>query len=306
MSFNGLDLDGQILEWTDVRGYRFASHEFLKRDGALQEPMGRKPHKVKFNLVYVGLNWRKDFAQLLGLLDQSPFGTLIHPFFGQMKVACEGIEGARVNSEHEINTVLVPISFIENNVDQSLQFLGSKSVFSGTASVSTYSSNLTTATNIYIIASFAVALFRTVVLQYSAAVARQLASGTIIPDPTIPSLFGSLVLNASLARTAVRADPLYVNDAAGYAAIEAIELLLASCHELDDLLKTNKPTLQMYTVPAQTSLLTISQNFYGRDALSRLDEIRANNLGKIPNPAAIKAGTVLLLAPPTLNRLKLQ
>jgi len=111
----------------------------------------------------------------------------------------------------------------------------------------------------------------------------------------------NVVIAAKTARDAIRADPAATNDAVTYPAILNIELVLDACNQLADSIKSVKPVLSPWQVPATTTLLSIAQTFYGRDAATRMDEIRINNIGKIPNPAAVQSGTLLLMAPPTVR-----
>ena len=106
---------------------------------------------------------------------------------------------------------------------------------------------------------------------------------------------------ASSARIAIRSDPKATSDAVTYPAIAAAEQVAAACAEVDLSVKAYRPSLTQYTVPTATSLIALSMSLYGRSGLARMDEIRANNPGKIPNPASIQAGTVLLLATPTFT-----
>lgn len=301
VSFKGIDFNAQVVEWTDTRKPRFALHEYLKRDGAEAEYMGRSPHRAKFNIVFVGKDWKKGLLALQSSIDDNPIGLLVHPFYGSMQAICEGIDGAHVNVESAIDMVTVPISFVESNLDQRIQAANSEGPAAKNQKIVTYAAGLNTATSIYATAS-AIFTYVNLALQYGiSAVATITSTGVSIFDATIPGQLQAVAAAANTARTAVRSDPAWVNDAVGFPVISGIELLLDACNQMDEALKAFRPTMAQYTVSSQTTLLALAQTFYGKDAASRLDEIRLNNVGKIPTPAAILPGTVLLMATATVK-----
>lgn len=298
VSFAGLDFDANVVGWGDSRKPRMAYHEYLKRDGAEAEYMGRSPFKVRFQVVYVGANWQKDYQRFLSTIDSTPIGTLMHPAIGKINAACDGIDQATVNVETAIDTISFEVSFTESNLDQKLN-----STAAGPAGkqslAGTYISQLSTVTTAYLTASAAIALYTANAGIYCAAAVATVQGGA--PDSTLRTQLANVVANATAARNAIRSDPAYSNDALSFPALSAVELVLDACNQLDDALRSVKPQILQYTVPSPMSLLAISQKFYGRDAASRLDEIRANNQGKIPNPSIVLGGTVLSMAAPTVQ-----
>ena len=50
-----------------------------------------------------------------------------------------------------------------------------------------------------------------------------------------------------------------------------------------------------------THVAVLATRLYGATGVARIDEILANNPGRIANPAAIEAGTALRVAPPTIT-----
>lgn len=68
---------------------------------------------------------------------------------------------------------------------------------------------------------------------------------------------------------------------------------LASCMLLDDAVRAARPTAIYFTMPELTELVTFCQRRYKKNAQARAADIMS--LNRIPNPAAIKAGTVLLI-----------
>jgi prophage DNA circulation protein len=74
-------------------------------------------------------------------------------------------------------------------------------------------------------------------------------------------------------------------------AVSASELSTDACLTLSDALQAARPPVVQYTVPQLTDIITLAQRKYQRDALQYASQILAMN--RIPNPAAIPAGTVL-------------
>lgn len=300
-SFKNIDFNAQVLDWGDVRKPRIAFHEYLKRDGGTAEYMGRSPHVTRLNLVYIGPNWRKDLLVLQSSIDDYPIGTLTHAFYGSMNVACLGVEESKVNLDDGINAVLVPISFRESNLDQRLTRPETQQ---GPAykqgQVTIYTSLLSKAAALYLAASAAVSVFNQLAQAYAVAATNTTLS-TGGPDPTLDKQLANVVIAAKTARDAIRSDPAATDDVQTYSAITSIELALDACNQIADAVKQVRPVLSPWQVPATTPLLSIAQFFYGKDAATRMDEIRANNIGKIPNPAAVQGGTMLLMAPSTVR-----
>lgn len=304
VTFKNVDFNAQIVDWSDTRKPRLAFHEYIKRDGAEAEYMGRAPHMVRFNIVYIGVNWRKDLSVLQSTIDEYPIGPLIHPFWGRMQAACEGIDGSKVELETGINTVFVPITFRESQLDSRLAASTQQGPAFKQSQVASYCTGLSLGTTIYASASTAITLFVNSALAYGLAAVSTTVSTTTSTgsaDPTLNQQLSAVISNGKTARDAVRADPAATNDASTYTTIQQIEFVMDACAQLDESLRRVKPVLSPYIVPAQTTLLSIAQRFYGKDAAARLSEIQGNNIGKVLNPAAVAAGTNLLLAPPTVQ-----
>jgi len=298
-----VDFDAFVTEWGDIRRPRLVFHEYLKRDGAEAENMGRSPHETHLTVVYIGPNWRKSLLEFQSLVDANPIGTLIHPFYGQMAMACLGFDDARVRLEDGLDTVNVPVKFRESSLSR--QPLTQEKVTKGPASFqaqsSAYASKLALATQIYATATVPVAKFTSDVAAFtSAAVATTMSTGG--PDPTLATQLAQIATDGIAVRNAIRSDPSATDDVQVYSAIALMEQILDQCNQLNDSLAFVKPALQPWQVPAQTTVMAIAQAFYGRDAAARLAEILANNTAQIINPAVVPAGTLLMLAPATVTQ----
>jgi prophage DNA circulation protein len=120
-SFKGIDFSKYVTEWSDTRQLGLATHQYLKRRGAENEDMGRDPHVVHVVLSYTGPTWFDDFMALIAALEQGAKGPLVHPLFGQMRAACRGFQDARMNVEQAADLYVVPLVFIEDSVDTTLE-----------------------------------------------------------------------------------------------------------------------------------------------------------------------------------------
>lgn len=322
-SFKGISINAQLVEWTDTRQYRHAVHEFLKVDGAKVEPMGRRPFSCRMNLFFVGPNWRADLTKFLSSVDRDPTGVLVHPAFGSIDAFCQGTEGGSMNVENARDMYVLPVSFIENNVNQRLTETLGQGVPAAQQNTSSMSQSLMLAMDRLqgAVAKASISTFVDSVTEYVLLTAlstfvsvSQDVTGTVFGTDA-PSMDQQLAIvrdNANSAKAAIIADPTSGVSAAALAAgtasatartyemIALVEQTFAACLELDAAIRKNKPVLQKYTVPGMMHIGTLAGIFYGSDGPSRIPEILVNNRGKIPTPAAIRKGTVLLMAPPTV------
>lgn len=296
-SFKGIPINAQLVDWSDTRKPGLAVHRVLKRDGAIIENMGREPHVVKMNLFYMGQNWLTDFLKLSNSVDEDPTGNLVHPAFGSMPVACQGFEGASVNTETGRDMYVIPVSFIENTIDPKAIPV-TQTVGEANQDVTDNTSSLQSAAESFPTAAIPVSAYVTVALAFSAAALASSVNSLV--DSTLLKRLGDVEIKGAAARDAVRADPAATNDAVTYPVIALIEQVYASCLSMNAALKTVKPVLFKYTLPVATHIAVLAARFYGKDGRFRINEIEANNPGKIPNPASIAAGTVLLMATPTV------
>jgi prophage DNA circulation protein len=117
--FKGIRLHGYATEIIDDIQWRIASHEFDRRDGGQAEPMGRAPAQHRVTLVFVDAPAFDDATAFLTALEIDPSGLLIHPIYGKKQATCSGTQGARLTVQ-EVNVYVVPVTFIENNLDGSV------------------------------------------------------------------------------------------------------------------------------------------------------------------------------------------
>lgn len=300
-SFKGFDLSRNLVEWKDTRQQALAEHRYIRKDGSEVEALGRKSHRAKVTLAYVGSTWRSDWLPFAASLDADPSGPLVHPVYGQMPAVCEGFADATMNVETAPNLYIVPLVFIENQLGAQLhasnaatpqallqraQAHGAALLQAAPAQGPVYDSALRYVTTATGYANAAIS-FTSSALSYARVLQSQL---------------DAVERSAVDARAAVRADPTTGSDADRYDLIALIEQLFDDCVQLDGAVRTAAaPALILYKVPSTTHIAILAVRFYGPAGLARVDEILGNNPGLIPNPAAIASGALLRMAPPTVT-----
>lgn len=293
--FKDLDLSGALVSWNDAIRIRLAGHEYLKRDGAEQEPMGAAAGRFTMRLVFLGSKWAKQYRALVTSIRQEPRGVMVHPLLGKIKVACEGIPDAAVTPATERDSISITLSFVEDAVDTALladEFEGPSAKQSKIASTAASFTALLSALPTAVAAAGA---FTSAAADYAAAAVTAATTSTI--DPSLGAKLDATESAAAAAVAAIRADPAFTSDAAAYQMLSLAALLYAQCLELDQAVQDRLRTFS-YQVPGLTDVGTIAAMFYGKDGLDRIDEILTNN--RIPNPYAIRPGTTLILAAPTV------
>lgn len=297
--FRDLDLSGALLSWSDDLAQRFASHEYLKRDGAEFEPMGANPGRFSFRCCYLGEGWAAKYRLLAQTIRNEPRGALVHPIFGQVQVACMGISGATVNPAEGRDLIEFTITFSEDALDKAIAAEQAEGPAAKASQADERSTEFTTAIAAIASAAPAVGAAATaLVSSISTFTADALAASlAIAPDLSLGSKLASVATSTSEMLAALAADTSST-DASRYEAYALAYETYSICLELDAALASIKPVVIAYTVPGLTSLGALSQLLYGRDAAAKLDEILT--LNRIAYPAAIPAGTVLQVTAPTI------
>jgi prophage DNA circulation protein len=291
-SFKGLDLARFIIEWKDTREPALAVHRYAKRDGGEVETLGRKPHEAKLTLAFAGPTWRRDWLPIAASIDDDPKGPLVHPVYGRMQAACQGFNSATMNVEQAANLYIVPLGFVEDNVDTRLVAEGQGPAAALARVEATGAALLKKATQA---GRPQPNVLRFVTTATVFATATYQAFQRSMVDRALPGQLGKVRDYAAQARAALRAAG---GDTSSYEAIALAEELYDACVQLEDAVRAAGPRFVVYTVPALTSLAALAARFYGADGVSRMNEILANNPGRIPNPAAIRAGTQLVMEAP--------
>lgn len=302
VTFKGIDLFARITTWADSRKPSLAVHTMLKRDGARVEVMGREPHSIKLTLYFIGPKWREDYLKLQSSIDSDPKGVLVHPVIGEMRVACQGLEGATMDMESGANTYMAPISFIEDNLDDKVD-LSRLGISGRRQEVDDQCDLLETDLSAASSATQAAGTLYRGVAQAFAAAAMASAAFSIFNslfDSSLRNQLGDVRINATGCRDAIQSDTTFDSDAERYTAIARAERIYAACLGLVAAFKAQIDQPALYVVPTTIHIVALAADFYGPDGLSRIGQIMENNIGRIPNPSAIARGTKLLMAPRTV------
>ena len=275
---------------------RLAMHEFMKVDGGQVEYMGKSPNEYRFALNFVGPDWRTQYVNLAARLDKQCKGILTHPAFGDIRVACRGLDGAAIDVAQAVNAIMVPISFVDDNVDTRRQLETAPSVAVTVSAVDAAILDVQAQTLPFTASTTQVAAL--VGAATACATAITLASEDNTESPQIAALLNAVADTTNIAITALEADPYNTEPATAYAAVASCEVLAASCADASQALRDSRPPLILYTVSAETDVLTLASLLYGAQASSRVDEIL--QLNPRLNPYLIPSGAVLSLSTPTL------
>ena len=301
-------LHQQLKSWQDKIAFRNAVHEYLQRDGAEIQPMGRKPAEFTLNCFYLGPTWKAAYGSLVNALTKSSKGNFVHPLLSQMRAAIDGIEGTSTPATGK-QLIEFAVRIIEDRVDSSLG-TSDGSTQPTPAAAAGVATNLLGQLNDAATAappngtmpwgqiSLAMGFYQNLAETYIAAAEN--AVGTLAIDPVLDITLSQAGAAADAAMAAVLADPACYTDAYGYPLLTLIEQSYASCLDLDDAVQQQLPVPEMVTIDVPISLWQLCENRYGGPQTpSYMDFIMLINPHLIPNPAQIPGGVQLLLPPKT-------
>lgn len=307
--FKDIELNGVAEGWDDDLPIRLAQYEYLKRDGAEQEPMGAGAKGFVFRCCFIGPDCGQRYQNLASSIQKEPRGQLVHPRLGVFNVACRGIKG-RESPATALDTIEFTIEFVENQVDQSIQGdnrIGPQKRASqvndaasrATDAVSAIVSNRI-ANQIYSAAVAAVVTmnawankFAEKALQVSQSDAPDLELGKLLANVLEKRDLAIVALEATLPVTLLPSVSLTDSKTACY-------ITYAACVQLYNAVLAQKPPIMTYVVPTAMALNPILVAIYGAAARSRRSE--AFLLNRIPTPHWIPQGTVLRLVSPVTQQ----
>lgn len=108
-SFRGIAFKVENTELS--AGRRTQVHEYPQRDKPYVEDLGRATRDLTFSGFVVGEDYVKQANELLGALEEAGPGTLIHPWFGTLKVTLK--DPARVAFDAGLGVARFSMSFVE-------------------------------------------------------------------------------------------------------------------------------------------------------------------------------------------------
>jgi hypothetical protein len=112
-------------------------------------------------------------------------------------------------------------------------------------------------------------------------------------DSSLGTKLDSVALATQSVIAAIQLDPLGMGTAAIYDSLAAAEVVYAAWQDLADAVIAARPPVIEFVLPGTTSIAVLAADRYGKEAISRTDQILSLNF--IPDPTSIEAGTRLLL-----------
>ena len=337
--FKTIELHKYLKSWKDHRRPRAAEHVFLKRDGALQEPMGREAFRTDWLLTFTGDTWITDFLELAASIDREPIGPLVHPVFGQIqRVLCQGFDAASVDLTQALNTIDVPISFVEATLDARIDLTGyglpaalsaamQSRIQSLLADILDYADDalMAAATMINLLST---AFLATASLVDSAGQGSATGSVAGISGPSYPdavtastssaplvssaSPIGTInLLNSQAAALGEASQTLLaqinsststaVVGAARYSASASVRAIYALALNIVDGVGTGGGSHSIYVVPDRCHVAVLMARLYGGPkAIGMIEGFLS--LNQIVNPSEILPGTIVQLAAPPVSQ----
>ena len=285
-----LELHRWLQSISDNLANRIASHRYLKRDGAEQEPMGAGDGTFRFRLSIVGDDCAARYRSVVQYLRTYPQGTLVHPLLGEIRVASFGVEEGSLDVVGSFNRINVSLRFSEDALDSAIGIDQTVGPDTAAGSVTANAQRLNTALSS--VASVA-ALVAAAVDASTALVSTALdlaRNGTA--NAGLAQQVGAVDSSVALLVAAVLVEPSFRNDADRFGAIDAAVQLRAAAYQLADAVASMQPSLSTITVAQTAPLFAIAGGLYSRDLAARADQLRA--LNAIATPHAVPAGTLLL------------
>jgi len=112
-SFRGVPFEVDGTEFTEFEvGRRTQVHEYPQRDKPYAQDMGRATRHIGFPGFVVGPDYVDKANALIGALEEYGPGTLVHPWFGSIKVSVE--RPARVSFNGDLGLAKLQLAFVES------------------------------------------------------------------------------------------------------------------------------------------------------------------------------------------------
>lgn len=300
-----IELNGQLMSYTDSVKIRLATHEYLKKDGGDQETMGAAPMRFAFRCVYMGDLVSVKYQTLVRSIRRQPRGRITHPRLGGIDVACEGIEAAE-DAAQARDTVEFTISFVEDSTQTTISITAQPSVQrrstdmidKATALTAAYASIVKNRVGQAVLAAES-AVFTIQSLAAGFGQDATEASQTGAYDASLANQAGRIVTQAGVVTERFR--DLELGDAAIYPATSLASAVAAAAIDLAAAVEAQFAPIVPFTVPAPMSLADVAVRLYGRDARGYMPQLRQLN-PYLPTPYKIATGTVLKVLAPEVRQ----
>jgi prophage DNA circulation protein len=293
----GMKLMQSLKSWSDKIAFRNAVHEFIKRDGATIERMGRKASEFRFNIFFIGDTWRTEYANFLAKVSENNKGPCVHPLIGPISsVAVDIIEGS-VTVATGRNLVELSVSVTEDRIDVSAAREEAPRLPTSTAEAQeAVATAQATADQNFPQSAPLVHTYAQAVFAYAtSAEAATLDYSQVLQ---LPALLAQVGRTSDLCIAALLADPNVLVDADAYEVISLVEQGYAACLAGQEALLAQVALPVERIVTVSQPLISLCQGWYdGRDAALYADLIQ--QIQVVADPNWIQQGTALLIPPPT-------
>lgn len=290
-----LELAAALVSHSAAWPIRFASHVYLKRDGAEQELMGAAAGKATYRLCFVGSDFAQRYRALVVALrkQNGARGTLTDPLVGTLRAVCTGVSDASRDLSKEKNAVNVTIGFEEDQLDAAVAAGQAASPGSAVAQVKPRAAIAKVAATPFPSAASTVALVVSTANLYASLAAEVIAGAA---DVGLSSRLAAVGSASDAAVAAVLSDPA-ATGARAYTAVSRLVDVYAACVAADLAIVGARPTPILFTVDGPVSVFVLAARLYGSSrARAEAAAIIAGN--RLPDPLCIPAGKVLRLARP--------
>ncbi len=308
--FGDLDLHGALIKWNDVFEIRFAKFEYLKRSGAVQEPMGAAAAKFSMQCVYMGPQATSNYQRLVNKVRSRPRDFIIHPRLGRIDVVCKALRAGE-DPPQAIDTIDFTLDFEENQLDDQFDTL-SPGPISGQVTVArqetsasmtavfpplTNPSPIDSVNQAYAIVRAAQVTFDTAADKFTTA-ALQIAQSPLL-DPQLSTLLGLVQAQQVAFEIALRNTGR--TDAELFPILQSVRRTSAACINLYNAVLAQKPPIVPFVVPAAMSLSEVALRLYGADARDFLPQLQQLN-PSLKTPYLIPQGTILQVNAPFVRQ----
>ena len=315
-----LSLSGVLLSLDDDLGARFATHEYLKRDGGELEPMGAQQGRYSFRIVLMGsaplteggppLSAGDRYRRLVQVQRETPRGLLTHPRLGRIQAGFSKLK-ATESPAKAVDQIELVLDFIEDQLDQALSFEQNPTPQGRANQVATaYSYAVGAVTTLFgdrrpLSVSYRQAIADVIGLTaklatVSAAFAEAalISAQNTLPDLALRGQLGEVraAMEAVLAALPRTLPFTREPDVSLTPARDGAYQTFAACLALYEATLAQKPEIVFYVVPAAMPLDRILLRLYGNDASKHFDEVL--QLNRIPNALLIPSGTTLQIVSP--------
>lgn len=283
-----LPLVGKAMAWSDEIMHRVNEFSILNKDGSLHQVKGQGARKFLFKCLLVdgaGDDSGEVYKQIEALLGAEPFGTMIHPRFGRVRVVFLSMKVSE-NLEEMTNGIVVEIAWSETG----LREISEETPAAVAQEAALASSALVTLTQAQALALLALAT----------AVDTAVTTFLLLVSDSTVSQYDMAVKLAALGNAVNLFTATAGVSVARVALVAQAQLAYGRALAAYSLAGGQRPTIKKHTIEGQISLSRLCTRLYGGGGVAIESEIM--RLNKIPDPLLLPTGArILILDPATVK-----